>query len=645
MEQETSSLGEESDNGRKTPSVGAELFFCQDLPAALMECRSSMLDFAVLPLVHPRAQRLPNSSLNRATTFAWPLTRSDTLLESHQWSSAVVGRLSKWLSMDSPCESDVKASETALREEIAWATHLGLSAVLASRPTQSCYNYASTLNHLIVKAQAGLNVWLETPHLEWTIWNRFRTLCDYSPSLQVALHLDVARIEESDEVKDEEMWLRWMGEPVRVVFISMKDFVFNQAGYPTLPPKTRRIVVRFYERGVQFCLAGRTRHSKGLLPYQMYMVHLCKKSSSHMTYREQFETPFYDYLQIPLQPLGDNLESQTYETFEKDPVKYARYEDAVRFALIQAATVVPLSEDLVVMVVGAGRGPLIRASLRGARTAGLDSRVRVFGVEKNPNAVITLLNMFPRGNPDKVEIIAQDMRDWKAPSLADVIVSELLGSWGDNELSPECLRGVTKYLKPHGVSVPSSYDSFIAPIMSQKIWSDVKGLSKGPTDVDPCLAPTSGNSRFETSYVVRLFNFYHIAAPQVCFTFEERILTEADVNREEDGKDVLERYKVMRFAAKEDAVVHGFAGYFTAVLFGEVDISIHPETFSDGMFSWFPLFLPLREPIHVRKGDSMRAHFWRKRSKSKVWYEWALETETQMSPIHNPTGRSYAVNM
>ena len=36
---------------------------------------------------------------------------------------------------------------------------------------------------------------------------------------------------------------------------------------------------------------------------------------------QAFESPFYDYLQIPLQPLADNLESNTYEVFEQDPVK------------------------------------------------------------------------------------------------------------------------------------------------------------------------------------------------------------------------------------------------------------------------------------------------------------------------------------
>ncbi len=30
---------------------------------------------------------------------------------------------------------------------------------------------------------------------------------------------------------------------------------------------------------------------------------------------------------------------------------------------------------------------------------------------------------------------------------ADILVSELLGSFGDNELSPECLDGAQKFLK------------------------------------------------------------------------------------------------------------------------------------------------------------------------------------------------------
>lgn len=48
---------------------------------------------------------------------------------------------------------------------------------------------------------------------------------------------------------------------------------------------------------------------------------------------------------------------------------------------------------------------------------------------------------------DQVTVVSCDMREWEAPEKADIIVSELLGSFGDNELSPECLDGAQHFLK------------------------------------------------------------------------------------------------------------------------------------------------------------------------------------------------------
>ncbi|KAK3710895.1 hypothetical protein QZH41_005146 [Actinostola sp. cb2023] len=48
----------------------------------------------------------------------------------------------------------------------------------------------------------------------------------------------------------------------------------------------------------------------------------------------QFAKGYEDYLQCPLQPLSDNLESQTYEIFERDPIKYTEYQKAVYEALM-----------------------------------------------------------------------------------------------------------------------------------------------------------------------------------------------------------------------------------------------------------------------------------------------------------------------
>ena len=47
---------------------------------------------------------------------------------------------------------------------------------------------------------------------------------------------------------------------------------------------------------------------------------------------------------------------------------------------------------------------------------------------------------------EQVEVVSCDMREWAAPEKADILVSELLGSFGDNELSPECLDGAQRFL-------------------------------------------------------------------------------------------------------------------------------------------------------------------------------------------------------
>lgn len=117
------------------------------------------------------------------------------------------------------------------------------------------------------------------------------------------------------------------------------------------------------------------------------------------------------------------------------------------------------------------------------------------------------------------------------------------------------------------------------------------------------------------------------------------------------------------------ATVHGFAGYFEAKLYKDVHFSIVPQTFSTGthtrlplppsgprllasrvcrgftpvpglrqggsrlsdaacllcplvcyagMFSWFPMYIPLRQPLYVKAGDTIDVHVWRNVSPRKV---------------------------
>jgi protein arginine N-methyltransferase 5 len=385
----------------------------------------------------------------------------------------------------------------------------------------------------------------------------------------------------------------------------------NKKGYPTLGKAHQNILIAFFRFKVQYIFQGTPTHKEGTLPYLQYVQFLYSKYPP-FSGDIQFELPYLDYLQAPLQPLMDNLESQTYETFEKDRTKYFQYEQAVYKALLLK----PENSTTVLMVVGAGRGPLVRASLAASEQA--KRTIRVYAVEKNPNALITLRNMHVDLQwGEKVTIVDSDMRVWDAPEKADILVSELLGSFGDNELSPECLDGAQRFLKDDGISIPGNYISYIAPISSSKLWNEVKTWK----DL----------KHFETAYVVKLHNINQLAEAQECFTF---------VHPNRDKIIDNTRYKKFQFQIQESATMHGFAGYFDSLLFDDVHISINPKTFTTGMFSWFPLYFPLREPMYVPKGSIVECHFWRNATRTKVWYEWAV-TSPDNSPIHNVGGRSY----
>jgi len=208
------------------------------------------------------------------------------------------------------------------------------------------------------------------------------------------------------------------------------------------------------------------------------------------------------------------------------------------------------------------------------------------------------------------------------------LVSELLGSFGDNELSPECLDGAQAYLKEDGVSIPQAYTSYLAPLQSSKLYNEVRG-SKAERGKPP-------EAPFEMPYVVRLHNCSVLAKPKPVFTFTHPNKAEVIDNC---------RFLSIDFDVQEDALVHGFAGYFDSALYKDVMLSIVPETHSPGMFSWFPILFPIREPILVTGGSTVTIDIWRRVTSKNVWYEWAFRCGGQVSPIHNPKGRSYTIGL
>jgi protein arginine N-methyltransferase 5 len=383
-------------------------------------------------------------------------------------------------------------------------------------------------------------------------------------------------------------------------------------------------------------------------PHLSYIRYL-QRNQPPKSLTERFAGGYQDYLQAPLQPLADNLESITYEVFEKDPIKYEWYERAIARALMDwAAESKPTSSPsgaVVIAVAGSGRGPLVTRALRASQATSVP--VDVWAVEKNPNAFVLL----QRHNEDdwnrQVTVVKSDMRAWKGPLLpdgkfghVDILVSELLGSFADNELSPECLDGVQHVLNPeYGISIPSSYTAHVTPIATPKLYADILQKSTGDTSI------------FELPYVVMLHAYDNLStlpsdvvemagvevkkekgstpvpepSPfptpdiQTCWSFVHpaptNVLSQSNLRRGgsaaggwggalggDGANEHNARFAIHNFHCKERGTCHGLAGYFETILYecsdgSKVELSTNPVTMdakSKDMISWFPIFFPLK---------------------------------------------------
>ena len=443
---------------------------------------------------------------------------------------------------------------------------------------------------------------------------------------------------------------RWFSESIRFLVFPHTTFLRNAKGYPVLSKSHQQVLSRFATlRFPPWLLLSDVGpvgfNSNGIStpePTPAEAATTAKEKPKdptphlrYLRYLQQTQPPrppilrfgqgYQDYLQSPLQPLTDNLESITYEVFEKDPVKYEWYERAVAAALGDLNDDLRGSREIVVAVVGAGRGPLVTRSLLASQKT--DIRIECWAVEKNPNAYV-LLQARNATDPlwnGQVNVVKSDMRHWAGPRIngevnkVDILVSELLGSFADNELSPECLDGVQHVLHAeHGINIPQSYSAHMTPIATPRLYADI--------------VSRPGTEKWELPYVVMLhqydylstrsavadqqipgvkeaWSFSHPAAHTILDQSRLRASGSVDIGGWVGGNGSNEhnaRSCKLSFNCQNQGVCHGLAGYFETVLYAgnsvKAELSTNPvnmEEKSKDMISWFPIFFPLKVRLRV----------------------------------------------
>ncbi|MCJ1248952.1 methyltransferase protein [Trapelia coarctata] len=667
-----------------------------------------------------------------------PLSLPDTTLSPGGISSQLLALVSPWIDLCSPDPIIADVSRQVLYLEVAFAAFCGIEYIFVPGPrlyhgdarTHGTPQYARAIQEVLsIASHAQIHIML--PMVDDP-----SQVVDDPHSLAILAREDC--LDEVEELKPQRtdvyalslprmipplsIQSRWFSEPVKLISLTPDTFVKNAKGNPVLFEPVRSFISRLMRQKVTpwilLCdvgpipgLENTASNPNGFLspgamadastpptpaeaasypqrnmqqnqdsaPHLSYMRY-CQRNQPPRSIVEQYCSGYQDHLQFPLQPLTDNLENMTYEVFEKDPVKYDAYEEAIRRALRdwvkEGKPASGPNGRVVVTVAGAGRGPLVTRALRASEAEGVE--IDMWAIEKNPNAYVLLQRHNAEDWNNRVTIVQSDMRSWKGPWYAniadtngnlsphgehgriDILISELLGSFADNELSPECLDGILHLLNAtHGISIPQSYTAFLTPLAAPKLHQEIssraswdptapdapavvwlhaidylslaaqppirdqntegpisKGKSRAQTPASPLTtASPSSPTPSSAPNVLPTWTFYHGPQPPL--------------PHETNSNAHNKRHVRLSFRTRNRGVCHGFGGYFESVLYPGAELSTNPNTIEEksaGMISWFPIFFPLKTPLYLPDHSLLTVNMWRQTDGRKVWYEWMVES-------------------
>lgn len=145
--------------------------------------------------------------------------------------------------------------------------------------------------------------------------------------------------------------------------------------------------------------------------------------------------------------------------------------------------------------------------------------------------------------------------------------------------------------------IPQSYSAHLTPILAPKIHADISSRKSDPDAPETPYVVMLHAIDFlaENEHIEKVWEFSHPADPAVLS--EAAAFGGGFVGLGEGGNDHNLRSCNVTFKIPHRGVVHGLAGYFESVLYGNVEMSTRPDTIdfkSKDMISWFPIFFPLK---------------------------------------------------
>lgn len=199
----------------------------------------------------------------------------------------ILGKLSLNINVDSEIDNVRRKSELLLHQELGFAGHLGLPALMLHLFQPINANLAHILYNKFING-ANYQMWIHLPMVHpsnysplcldeekedmWEWWNSLRTYCHYDKHVNLALELPESKyLPPANEID------RWIGEPVKVLIISTTLFLLNQHKQPVLSRTHQEVIQKFMNLDVQYIIKGPRLHGNSYKQYNAYINHLGKK--------------------------------------------------------------------------------------------------------------------------------------------------------------------------------------------------------------------------------------------------------------------------------------------------------------------------------------------------------------------------------
>lgn len=311
--------------------------------------------------------------------------------------------------------------------------------------------------------------------------------------------------------------------------------------------------------------------------------------------------------------------------------------DSLRMTAYEAAIKRAVRPGDLVLDLGTGTGILAQWALE----AGAE---RVFGIEVN-DRILALATERIRtcGFENRFEPVHALSYDARLPQPVDIIISETIGNFGDNEDCHHILTDArTRFLKPGGRMLPERLTTFFVPVSSPKAHAQIEeGKCKAISEVH-ALDKLLSRLEIDDPFAV----YYDVVLPESAYLSSPRRARRFDFTT---GKSEPTYRVVVRFPVTTDGLLTGFKGYFIAHLAEGVivDISgwdIDRRKASD---SWKHSYLPIRKPIEVRRGQTITLTLERllqanRASPFSFRYQWHAQVGNRAAFRASPSGPAIA---